>query len=507
MNAAALAGRASGILLHPTSLPGGSIGDLGPAAYRFVDWLAGAEQEFWQLLPLVPVGAGGSPYDGLSAFAGNPLLLSPDLLVEEGWLDPADVAEGEERETDRVDVVRATRFKERVVRRAFAAFGQGRGPALASEWDAFRREHVDWLDDYALFAALREHHGGASWSEWPHDVRTREPGAVERWRDRLAEPIERHAFGQWLFDRQWGALREAAHRRGVRIIGDIPIFVAYDSADVWANQELFRLDAEGRPLVVAGVPPDYFSETGQRWGNPLYDWERMEARGWRWWTERFRRTLQQVDVARIDHFRGFQAFWEIPAGNPTAVNGRWRPGPGRALFRAVERALGPLPLIAEDLGLITHEVEALRDELGFPGMRVLQFASDGEPENPHLPANHPRGAVAYTGTHDNDTALGWYAGASGAEQKRFRALADDPDEPVDRAMLRLVWESPADLAIAPLQDVLGLGSEARMNTPGTAGGNWGWRYTEGSLTEPTQARLRELTRATGRSNTSRGSSA
>jgi 4-alpha-glucanotransferase len=492
--------RASGILLHPTSLPGPAVGDLGEHAHRFVDWLAEAGQSLWQVLPLVATDEGGSPYNGLSAFAGNTLLLSPSLLVEDGLLEadetwaPPGVSEA------RVVYREAARWKARLVRRAFGAFRAGWAPALRHAFVEFRERQAGWLDDYALFRALREEHGGAPWTRWEKGVRRREPGALARAAAHLHEEVERHAFGQFLFDRQWSALRRHAHASGVRIMGDVPIFVAHDSADVWAHPELFALNARGEPTVVSGVPPDYFSATGQRWGNPLYRWEVMARDGYRWWVERFRRTLELVDLARVDHFRGFEAYWEVPAREETALHGRWVPGPGRSLFDAVERELGSLPLVAEDLGIITPEVEALRDGLGLPGMRVLQFGLGGDdPGNPHRPGSWPRRSVAYTGTHDNDTAAGWYHGAASEEERAgLGRLTGRSEEEVHWAMVEVVLRSDADLAVVPLQDVLGLGSEARMNTPGTVEGNWAWRVREGALTPELAARLRALTAETGR---------
>lgn len=489
--------RCSGILLHVTSLPGRGIGDLGPAAFRWVDWLAGAGQSLWQILPLVPTGEGGSPYHGLAALAGNPLLVSPERLAEDGLLDLDEVG-GEQLPATWVDYPRVGRWKDRLLRQAFAAFRAGAAPGLRPAFAAFRARHAGWLDDYALFQAVREAHGGAPWTEWDAPIRRREPHAIEQWRERLWDRIEDQAFRQFLFERQWRALHDHCRERGIRVIGDLPIFVAHDSADVWAHRELFHLDADGRPTVVAGVPPDYFSATGQRWGNPLYRWDVLAESGYRWWIERFRRTLEQVDLVRVDHFRGFEAYWEIPAAEPTALHGRWVPGPRTALFEAVERELGVLPIIAEDLGIITPEVDALREALGFPGMRVLQFAFDGDPRNPHLPANHPRDAVAYTGTHDNATTVGWWRDAAPEERERVRALAPAAAGGVHWEMIGLAFASPAHFAIVPLQDVLGLDDEARMNTPGTVTGNWTWRVPEERLTADVQQRLRELTSATGR---------
>lgn len=490
--------RIAGILLHPTSLPGPGIGDLGGAAYRWVDWLADAGQSLWQVLPLVPVTDGGSPYNGLSAMAGNPLLVSPAGLVADGLL-----TEEEARDpglaAGRVDYTAVRAWKDSLIRRAHQRLSAGAAPELRAEFGHFRQRHAHWLSDYTLFRALRDRFGSQSWADWDADIRLRSAAAVERWRRTLQADVDCHAFAQFLFDRQWVALRTYAHRRGVRIVGDIPIFVAYDSADVWAHPELFQLDEQRRPRAVSGVPPDYFSATGQRWGNPLYRWDRMANNGFGWWVERFRRTLQQVDVARIDHFRGFEAYWSIPAEADTAVDGQWVPGPGKAFFHAVRAQLGTLPLIAEDLGLITAEVDALRETVGLPGMRVLQFAFGDDDRNPHLPANHGANSVAYTGTHDNDTSAGWYANAATeAEKRRLHALFPDPAEEVHWAMIRLVWNSVARYALAPLQDVLGLGSEARMNTPGVADGNWMWRFGPEALTAAAARRLRDLTRAVDR---------
>jgi len=492
--------RSAGILLHPTSLPGRAIGDFGNAAYRFVDWLVGAGQTLWQVLPLVPVSGGGSPYTGLSAFAGSPLLISPEALVRDGLLSEADLA-AVEVTSDTVDYPEAIRYRGELLEQAFVAFLRKPGPALVAELEAFRQRNADWLRDYAIFAALREQHEHASWIEWEQGLKRRQPEALHRWTRANMEAVEREEFAQWLFDRQWRALRAYANERGVRIIGDIPIFVAFDSADVWAHPELFDLDADRSPRTVSGVPPDYFSKTGQLWGNPLYRWNVLAEQGYDWWIRRFRRTLEQVDIARIDHFRGFAAFWEVPAGEETAINGRWRPGPGTAVFEATQAKLGPLPLIAEDLGLITPDVEKLRDELGFPGMRVLQFAfGDSGSRNPHLPANHPRNSVAYTGTHDNDTTVGWYRGAAPAERAGVRKLLgrEPRADEIQWEMIDLAFQSPADLAVIPVQDVLGLGSEARMNTPGVGEGNWGWRVAEDALTKAAQARLLEMTRVNRR---------
>ncbi|HEY0018117.1 MAG TPA: 4-alpha-glucanotransferase [Longimicrobium sp.] len=492
---ATIGSRASGILLHPTSLPGPGVGDLGEQAFRFVDWLAEAGQSLWQLLPLVAVNEGGSPYNALSAFAGNPLLLSPAELHLHGLL-PADAAAAPDLDDDDLDFPSVMRWKEQVVRASHALLAEDE--ELRADFAAYRADQAAWLDDYALFRALRDAHGGACWAEWPAPLRERHPNALEAARHQLFTEVERHAYAQYLFDVQWSAVRGYANDRGIRIVGDVPIFVAYDSADVWAHPELFELDEDLRPTVVSGVPPDYFSKTGQRWGNPLYRWDVLRETGYRWWIDRFRRTLEMVDVVRIDHFRGFESYWEVPAEEETAMHGEWRPGPGRALFDAVRDELGALPVIAEDLGVITEEVEALRDDLDLPGMRVLQFAFGGDdPKNPHLPRNYVHNAVAYTGTHDNDTVLGWYADAGRDERSAVDELAGGGGE-MHWRLIETVLRSEAGWAVVPLQDVLGLGGQARMNTPGVAEGNWAWRLREGALTPDLARRLAEIVRRTGR---------
>lgn len=487
--------RSSGVLLHPTSLPGWGIGDLGGPAYRFVDWLADAGQSYWQILPLVPVDDGGSPYNGLSAMAGNTLLVSPDLLVRDGLLDEVTTAGHDEYAIGRGDLRALHAWKADLLDRADAR-ARGRGGVWEAELRAFEDRCRGWLPDYALFRAALDHFPGVPWFEWPVELRRRDPEALETWRQRLATEIERHVFREFIFERQWLSLREYANSRGVRLIGDIPIFVAYNSADVWGHAEIFVLDGDGRPILVSGVPPDYFSSTGQRWGNPLYRWDVLAARGYDWWVERFRRTFELVDVARVDHFRAFEAYWEINAAEATAINGRWKAGPGAHFFRAVERRLGTLPLIAEDLGLITQEVDRLRDELGYPGMRVLQFGFDGDPRNTHLPDNYPEISVAYTGTHDNDTITSWWAGLREDERGPVRHLLGEHD-PGHWSFIEAVMNSRANLAVFPLQDILGLGSEARMNTPGRAADNWSWKL--GDLpSADTAARLREVTGRGGR---------
>jgi len=491
--------RTSGLLLHVTSLPGRfGVGDLGPAAYRFVDFLARAKQGLWQVLPLVPVDAGGSPYSSPSTFAGNPLLVSPEGLAADGLLTEDDLAHAPAFPAGRVDFARVIPFREALLRRAFARFEAGAAPALREAFAGFCARHAEWLDDYALFTALKAHHGGRAWTDWPRPLARREPAALDEARRALAAEVEVHRFAQFLFDRQWAALRAYAHARGVRIMGDLPIYVAHDSADVWAHPDRFLLDADGRPEAVAGVPPDYFSETGQRWGNPLYRWDRMRAAGFRWWIARITRTLGLVDLVRLDHFRGFEAYWSVPAEEETAVEGEWVEGPGAALFEAFERALGrPLPLVAEDLGTITPGVGALMERFGLPGMAVLQFAFGGDADNAYRPHNYRPNLVAYTGTHDNDTFLGWWTNGATPEERAVGRAYLGTGEP-HWAAIRAVATSVADTAVFPLQDVLGLGSEARMNTPGREDDNWAWRFTDGQLTDDLADRLALLTEATGR---------
>ncbi len=497
--------RASGILLHPTSLPGPyGIGDLGPTADRFVDFLADAGQAYWQVLPLGPTGYGDSPYQTFSAFAGNPLLVSPRLLVDDGLLPPAALNDAPLFPAGHVDYGAVIPYKRRLLARAFAHYQQQGAPDVRRAVDDFAARHRSWLAPFALFMALKDAHDGRPWTEWEPDIAAREPDALARWGERLAEQARGHIYNQYLFFRQWDRLKGYAAGRGIRIIGDAPIFAAHDSADCWAHRDLFYLKPDGQPTLIAGVPPDYFSATGQRWGNPLYRWDAMAADGYAWWIERLRTVLATVDVLRLDHFRGFAGYWAIPGDAPTAERGRWETGPGIPFFAAVERALGRLPIIAEDLGVITPDVVELRDRFGFPGMRVLQFAFDAfeaGPDNPHLPHNHARNAVVYTCTHDNDTTAGWYAAASPADREYARAYAHSAaSDPAAVAwdLVRLAQSSVAHTAVIPLQDLLGLGSAARMNRPGQPGGNWQWRVEAEALTDALAARVAKMARLYGR---------
>jgi len=485
--------------LHPTSLPGRfGIGDLGAAAYRFADWLARAGQSLWQVMPLGPTGYGDSPYQCFSALAGNPLLVSPDKLVEDGYLSQADLQDVPAFPTDRVDYGPVIGYKATLLERSFACF-QGRATeGQRHAYDGFCREQAGWLDDFALFMALKKYHGGAVWNTWAPDIATRQPGAIAYWTATLREAIDREKYNQFLFFQQWRALKRYANDRGLRIIGDIPIFVAYDSADAWAHPDMFYFDAQGSSTHVAGVPPDYFSPTGQLWGNPLYRWDLIAQRGFGWWIDRFRMMLTMVDIVRLDHFRGFEAYWEVPAGEPTAINGRWVKGPGAALFEAVERALGHLPIIAGDLGLITPEVTALRHRFQLPGMKVLHFAFGGDPDHEYLPHNYEPNCVVYTGTHDNDTTIGWFATRPPEEKRAIQEYLARDGHDIAWDLIRLAYGSVAETAIAPLQDVLRLGGEARMNMPGRPGGNWTWRYRPEMLTDEIGRQLGDMARIYGR---------
>jgi len=498
--------RRSGILLHPTSLPGRyGIGDLGDEACRFVDFLAAAGQSYWQVLPLSPTGYGDSPYQSLSAFAGNPLLISPDRLVEAGHLSASDLANVPDLPQDHVDFGAVIPYKMELLDRAFAIF---RAQAPRGQRSAFRRfcdEQAGWLDNFALFMALKEAYGLRPWNEWAPELQTRQTQALEAAGRSLADQIESQKYRQWQFFEQWLAVKRYANGKGIRIIGDIPIFVALDSTDVWANPELFYFDENLEPTVQSGVPPDYFSETGQLWGHPLYRWEMMAKDGYRWWIERFRMAFTQADVARIDHFRGFYNYWEVPAKEKTAIKGRWLYGPGAKIFHAVTAALGEVAIIAEDLGDFDDEsragLDALQQEFGYPGMKVLQFAFSAGPVDPFLPHNYDtRDVVAYTGTHDNDTTIGWYETTSTeAERDYARKYLGRTGSDIAWDLIRLGWASVANTAITTVQDLLSLGHEARMNTPSTVGApNWCWRLPAGALTEAMADQLLEMTAIYGR---------
>jgi len=504
-----LGDRACGVLAHMTSLSGPhGCGDLGDSSRAMLDFLASSDQQWWQMLPVGPTGYGNSPYSAQSAFAGSELLVALEPLVAAGWLDVRALDEAKTLPRGRVDYGATSRFREKCLRAAFATFyaRNHRDP----KWEAsvaFVDQSRAWLDGFALFRALKRVHGGVAWTDWPAPLRDRDRTALATAVRDLRDEIAFEKFVQWLFSDQWGAFREACASRGVGLIGDVPIFVAHDSADVWTHRELFHLGDDGQPTVVAGVPPDYFSRTGQRWGNPLYRWTRAKKSGYRWWIDRMKATLSRFDAVRLDHFIGFQRYWEIPASEPTAVKGRWMKGPGADFFEAVRESIGALPLIAEDLGAVTPRVLALRDQFHLPGIKVLQFAFGTDASSPDfLPHNYTRSAVVYTGTHDNDTTRGWFddpGGASGTrspeqtEKERrtaMRYLGVDSGREIHWSMIRAAYASVATTAIVPLQDALGLGTDARMNHPGTASNNWEWRIEGTALTRDVGARLADLAR-------------
>ncbi|MBI5464120.1 MAG: 4-alpha-glucanotransferase [Ignavibacteriales bacterium] len=469
--------RRSGILLHPTSLPGPyGAGDLGFSSYHFVDWLVTAGQSLWQVLPLGPVGMANSPYMSLSAFAGSPLLIDLDELVRRGWLDANHLQQCPDFPTHRVDYENVVSFRIERLREAAERFAQKGSSADKAQYELFCREHASWLNDYSLFQALNDRHHGALWSQWEKELVSRKATALRKAAKELGAGIEFHKFTQWCFYEQWKLLRKYANERGVKLVGDIPIFVAHHSSDVWANPHEFHLDAHGNPTRVAGVPPDYFSETGQRWGNPLYRWDVMKEERYAWWVERFRASFELFDFVRIDHFRGFAACWQIPSSEKTAVKGKWVNGPGGDLFKAVEKKLGKLAIIAEDLGLITPDVVELRNKFEFPGMKVLQFAFANGPEDVFLPHNYVPNCVVYTGTHDNDTTRGWYEKATERERDHVRRYLTVSGDEIHWDLIRAASRSVADMCVVPMQDVLGLGSEHRMNLPGTTKNNWEWRF-------------------------------
>ena len=494
--------RSSGILLHPTSLPGRyGAGELGPEAHAFADFLRDSGQRIWQVLPLGPTGYGDSPYQCFSAFAGNPLLISIDRLVERGYVSADNTAKLPAFPAQQVDFGALIAWKMPLMRTAFEAFRQA--PGEQPEFEQFCERHAHWLDDYALFMALKQAHDLVIWLEWERELALREPAALDRARQRLGDEIEFHKYLQFEFERQWCDLKAQCTRDDIRIMGDLPIYVALDSADVWVHRELFELEDDGHPRVVAGVPPDYFSATGQLWGNPIYRWEAHAKTCYRWWIARFRRALEMLDMIRLDHFRGFEAYYEIPAGEVTAVNGAWVKGPGAAFFEALKTALGELPIVAENLGVITPEVEALRKQFDFPGMAILQFAFGNDPQAPDFrPHNYVHHRVAYTGTHDNDTVVGWWNNKAGAGSIRTaddvekemayarRYLNTDGSE-INWVMIRTLMASVANTVLFPLQDVLGVGSEGRMNLPGSASGNWRWRFEPDQLTPEIGTRLKE----------------
>ncbi|WP_341526481.1 4-alpha-glucanotransferase [Nostoc sp. UHCC 0302] len=493
--------RSSGILLHPTSFPSRfGIGDLGLEAYRFIDFLQQTYQQYWQVLPLGPTGYGNSPYMSYSAMAGNPLLISPEKLLDEGLLAEGDFANLPAFPVEKVNFEQVVPIKIGLLKKACENFRANANPTQQQDFARFCDSKAYWLDNYALFMALKDANDGASWHKWEPELVKREPQALDQVQRRLNGEIFYYKFIQFQFFRQWSELKSYANQRGIDIIGDIPIYVAHDSADVWAHPDIFSLDEKtGEAAQMAGVPPDYFSETGQLWGNPVYDWEALQQQDFKWWVQRFEAMLDYVDIIRIDHFRGFEAFWSVPQGEETAMNGKWIKAPGDTFFEVIRQKLGKLPVLAEDLGVITPEVEELRDKFEFPGMKVLQFAFGSDPGNPFLPFNYPRNAVVYTGTHDNDTTVGWFNTASDNEkQSLLLYLGCISDDGIHWDLIRLALSSVANQALIPLQDVLGLGNEARMNFPSHAEGNWEWRYQAADLTQELGDRLKNLTRLNGR---------
>lgn len=485
--------RSSGVLVHPTSLPGApGIGDIGPGAHQWIDQLGDMGCALWQILPLGPTGYADSPYQSFSSFAGNPNLISPAAMVEDGFLEPSDVADSPEFQPGRVDYAKVIPWKRQLLDRAFER------RLLQDEFAAFREANRSWLEDFGLFMTLKDLYGGRAWTLWPPLLRDRDPDQLEKARSAYQTEISRHEFAQFLFARQWSALRAHAHRAGIAIVGDIPIFAAADSTDVWANRELFFLDEDGKPTYQAGVPPDYFSATGQLWGNPLYDWEAHRRTGFAWWIERFRSTLGLVDIVRIDHFRGFVNYWEVPGDAGTAEHGRWVDGPGELFFKTIEEELGSLPIIAEDLGEMDPRVPELRDRIGFPGMRIFQFGFDTDRSNPFLPHNYPKSSVAYTGTHDNDTTRGWFDSLDDEQRSFVLEYLGTDDSEIAWDGIWAVWKSKAVFALAPLQDLLDLGTEARMNLPGSTSGNWQWRAQPDALDQAVLGRMKALNKATKR---------
>lgn len=507
--------RSSGLLLHISSLPSPyGIGDLGPAAYAFADFLTEAKQQVWQVLPVVPVGKGDSPYASPSTFAGNPLLISPDVLLENGQLLPEDLTPRPSFPNHVVAFEEVVEYKTRILERAFDHFESRKEKNQGGAFESFSQKNAWWLDDYALFMALSDANQSKDWTQWPAALAQREAEAISSARKEYGRVIKRHQYWQFLFDQQWSALHSYCAKKDIQIMGDIPIYVAHESADVWANASQFILDEDGQPSVVAGVPPDYFSETGQRWGNPLYNWDEMENSQFSWWIQRIRRALSLYDLVRLDHFRGFSAYWEIPAEEETAVNGRWVSAPGSALFNSALKELEALPLLAENLGIITPDVTELMNQFDLPGMAVLQFGFDGDASSEHLPHNYDRNLIVYTGTHDNDTLVGWWSNSSRAMDsntlKKVRAASmqyvnmdEDQIHDLPWYFMRALYASVANLVIIPVQDVLGLGSRARMNTPGTESGNWRWRLLPDQLQPVHAKRLKPLVEVYGRDTLSK----
>lgn len=492
--------RKAGILAHPTSFPSPyGIGDLGDGAYRFIDFLAAAKQKIWQVLPIGPTGYGDSPYQSFSSFAGQPLILSPDKLIEMGLLSPADTQCSQEWDPCKIDYGPAIEYKFSMLEKAYDNFINGDFDELTKAFNSFSKKQKSWLSDYALFMASKDHHGGIVWTEWDKSISAPTKDSKKTWSRKLSKRVKYYKFLQFLFYDQWFKIKAYANDKGIQVIGDTPIFVAFDSADVWANRELFHLDSKGYPISVAGVPPDYFSATGQLWGNPLYNWKIHQETGYKWWIKKVDYTLKMVDILRIDHFRGFEAYWAVPFGAENAIKGEWREGPHKELFEAFEKALGKdLPIIAEDLGVITEAVEDLRDAFHLPGMKILQFAFETVKENGFLPHQYVPNSVCYTGTHDNDTTLSWYKGIEEESRDKLRRYLNTDGSNIVWDLIRACYGSVSEMAVIPLQDAMNLDSWARMNTPGVAAGNWQWRYTDEMLSDDISGHLSYVTNLYGR---------
>jgi 4-alpha-glucanotransferase len=493
--------RSSGILMHPTSMPGKfGIGDFGSEALDWIDFIADAGFAYWQILPLGPTGYGDSPYQCFSAFAGNPYLISPEWLLEWELIDQSHINQNPAGKAEYVDYAEVIPYKVSLLDNAYRTFKQSGSEQIADGYGSFKERNLHWLDEYAFFLAIKRSRNGVSWTEWEDKIRKRSPEELAKLRKELSEDIEREKFIQYIFMLQWKQVRDHAHSRGIRIIGDLPIFVAHDSADVWANQDLFYIGEDGSPSFVAGVPPDYFSPTGQLWGNPLYRWDIHKDQDYAWWLSRMKAVLELVDLVRLDHFRGFAAYWQVPGESKTAENGEWIPAPGRDFLSHLNNALGGLPIIAEDLGVITEDVVQLRDDFQLPGMKILQFGFEGGPSDPFLPHNYPENCVVYTGTHDNDTALGWYRRVDRNSRHFFGRYLNCDSHDISWNMIRAIWSSVARLSIAPLQDFLMLGNEARMNYPGKPSGNWKWRVQSEMLTDGLQEKIVEINEIYARFN-------
>jgi len=491
--------RSSGILLHPTSLPSpDGIGDLGPETFRWLDFLADCGSQMWQILPLGPTGYADSPYQCFSAFAGNPNLISPTVLLDENLLKLEDLSDRPIFSNENIDFGQTITWKNKILDRAFERFGKSKNKLFNTQFQQFIDKNHNWLDDFALFMAIKEQYNNVSWEFWPDALRRRETRALDVFKVSHQALINKHMFKQYLFFKQWAQVKSYAEKLNIKIIGDLPIFIAYDSSDAWANPNLFHLDSKLMPTVVAGVPPDYFSRTGQLWGNPLYRWNIHQASGYQWWIERVSAVLSMVDIIRFDHFRGFEAYWEIPFGNPTAEIGKWVKGPGKELFLYLKNALGELPIIAEDLGLITDEVVKLRDEFSLPGMKILQFAFADDADDDFLPHNYPVNCFAYTGTHDNNTSRGWYLTASEREKDFCRRYLSVSGEDISWSLIRSLWQSIAKYVLAPMQDFLSLDGNARMNLPGSPSGNWNWRMHPYALNNDLVKRIYEMNYLYGR---------